>query len=322
MERRRIRYIDEVRGFAIFLVILGHAIGSIPAEIGGSENNLIWKVIYTFHMPLMFMVSGMVSSDWAEVNFSKVKKQVLKNLVGIYLPYVIWGYVYWGISMVFYSGRYTGSLEDGKTLLWNTAGWPMGWFLLALVSIKMIDIVMQVLLHRVSVERRIYIEIAFWVALYFTFRATEIWLWAQVFQYGIFYIVGRYVRNHRMNRGVMLTAFFASAICANSYNWEGLAAVLFAIFACVLIKQCFENESGRSLMLEKAGQRSMVMYVLHPYFVEPVKVLFLHCGVESFAVILIFEMAFFFVGMFVVFKLIDRFRWIEAAFYPARFFVH
>lgn len=55
----RLRYIDATRGFAIFLVVLGHVL-----NIGMNnydENHFLHRLIYSFHMPLFFFLSGFVS---------------------------------------------------------------------------------------------------------------------------------------------------------------------------------------------------------------------------------------------------------------------
>ena len=48
----RIHYLDIAKGIAMILVILGHTKKLIP-------TNVVWW-LYTFHMPLFFMLSGMV----------------------------------------------------------------------------------------------------------------------------------------------------------------------------------------------------------------------------------------------------------------------
>lgn len=73
MEKKRIEYLDAIKGFAIFLMVMGHVIAwnyvdysriciydpdqSINVKMGG----VVWQLIYSFHMPLFFMVSGFLS---------------------------------------------------------------------------------------------------------------------------------------------------------------------------------------------------------------------------------------------------------------------
>ena len=50
-ENKRIQYIDIAKTLGIILVIAGHIV---------SSDTEIKKVIYSFHMPLFFMLSGML----------------------------------------------------------------------------------------------------------------------------------------------------------------------------------------------------------------------------------------------------------------------
>lgn len=63
--REKIYYpeFDALKGFAMFLVILGHAIIFFPLNL--HENvacDYIYRFIYTFHMPLFFCISGFLFS--------------------------------------------------------------------------------------------------------------------------------------------------------------------------------------------------------------------------------------------------------------------
>lgn len=49
---RRIEWVDGLKAWAIFLVVLGHAIGAYKADA------VLHQLIYLYHMPLFFMVSG------------------------------------------------------------------------------------------------------------------------------------------------------------------------------------------------------------------------------------------------------------------------
>lgn len=61
-EKRRSVLIDELRGVAIILVIIGHCIsngsGSGYFSNQGYYENIAFKFIYSFHMPLFMIISG------------------------------------------------------------------------------------------------------------------------------------------------------------------------------------------------------------------------------------------------------------------------
>ena len=51
--KSRIEVLDFAKGLAIFLVIMGHATDNLATPL--------WRlIIYSFHMPLFFLVAGMV----------------------------------------------------------------------------------------------------------------------------------------------------------------------------------------------------------------------------------------------------------------------
>lgn len=65
---KRIGYIDQIKGLAIFLVVLAHVMAftyqnwEIALQHKSLAPMLWWRIIYSFHMPLFFCVSGYLCS--------------------------------------------------------------------------------------------------------------------------------------------------------------------------------------------------------------------------------------------------------------------
>lgn len=76
MNKKRIQFIDLAKGFAILLVIIGH-IETIP---------YVKHLIYSFHMPLFFILSGYFFKN--EESFRKAFKKLFSTLI---IPYLIVG---------------------------------------------------------------------------------------------------------------------------------------------------------------------------------------------------------------------------------------
>jgi putative membrane protein len=60
MKSERIQYIDRLKGFAIFCVIVGHLTIN---PLGHKDFDIIRTIVGTFHVPLLFFLSGFVISE-------------------------------------------------------------------------------------------------------------------------------------------------------------------------------------------------------------------------------------------------------------------
>ena len=77
IENNRYDIVTLLRAFGIILMVLAHA---MPPE------HIVWKIIYCFHMPLFFIMSGYCFKD---KYLSSAKEFVIRKLKGIYLPMVL-----------------------------------------------------------------------------------------------------------------------------------------------------------------------------------------------------------------------------------------
>ena len=57
-EKNRIAYIDVAKGIGIILVVCGHVIGE--GEKSFKYSNILHDYIYSFHMALFFIISGIL----------------------------------------------------------------------------------------------------------------------------------------------------------------------------------------------------------------------------------------------------------------------
>ncbi len=125
--KKRIEWVDMLKGLAIILVMLGHR------QYGGPA--IFFKVeIYSFHMPLFFFLSGIVFSIKKHSSF---KQFLVKKIKTILVPMVIFSfvciifkYIYYGIivgidkyDIHYFINRCIGiilQLRDGKfeSTLW------------------------------------------------------------------------------------------------------------------------------------------------------------------------------------------------------------
>lgn len=112
MNQNRVTYIDFAKGFAIYLVVLGHIIDRV-------EFSHIYSIIASFHMPLFFFLSGIAMQYTKCGNY----KYVFRKIVNLLCPFItvtaLWGggmiSSYWYLPILF---SYSITVFINK-ILWN-----------------------------------------------------------------------------------------------------------------------------------------------------------------------------------------------------------
>lgn len=89
-EKGRIPFIDSIKGFAIFLVVLGHIFLLGESRLIISAN----KYIYTFHIPLFFFISGLLYRN-RNMDFISFAKNKFKRLIIPYFSFSLVLYPIW-----------------------------------------------------------------------------------------------------------------------------------------------------------------------------------------------------------------------------------
>jgi fucose 4-O-acetylase-like acetyltransferase len=82
----RIEYVDTLKCFAIFCVLWGHAMQYLKGSYDFFHNPM-FEFIYSFHMPLFFIVSGLFFKSSLKLNF---KDFTLKKGLQLLLPCIVW----------------------------------------------------------------------------------------------------------------------------------------------------------------------------------------------------------------------------------------
>lgn len=84
----RIEFLDTAKGIGIILVVMGHV----------STNNAINNWIYSFHMPLFFIISGyIVSKNIKTISIKEFVSRKVKSMLTPYFIFSILTYLYWVI---------------------------------------------------------------------------------------------------------------------------------------------------------------------------------------------------------------------------------
>lgn len=115
---------DALKALAIFFVVYAHSIQYMGVE--DYWTNPVFQFIYSFHMPLFFVISGFFFTSALQLGWKDFLK---KKGVTLLLPCFVWAFIYGGI-------QFTGWEEYVQKLV-NPLQWPF-WFLKGLFLVQLI----------------------------------------------------------------------------------------------------------------------------------------------------------------------------------------
>ena len=150
--RARSLLLDDWRGLAILLVVIGHAIQWTTTS--SFDSNWVFRFIYTFHMPLFFFISGIVAASALERPLAGLLKS---RVLGLVVPFLSWYVAVTAVTRVV-TGR--PHLFEALSSIYGHPDYGL-WFLWVLFAITMI----AALCARVPVVPRWLTFLAVWVVL-------------------------------------------------------------------------------------------------------------------------------------------------------------
>lgn len=97
MDKSRLIAIDNLRGIAMLLVLIGHSIqfsnGQEFLANGDFYENLPFRIIYGFHMPVFMAISGFLFVK--SVEYRSARAIIWGRITGILMPIFVWGTIEW-----------------------------------------------------------------------------------------------------------------------------------------------------------------------------------------------------------------------------------
>lgn len=277
----RISYIDQLKGIAILLVVLGHVIG-----YNNCENSFLWRFIYSFHMPLFMFISRYVAQMTFRIeNFgwNEVSSFMIKKFRTLLLPMITWGIV---IPFFFLRSTAENNLVD--YLLSYIKMWGGGlWFFATLFFLSILFLLYRLIIKLISPKSIImdYVILSFLfvliVLLYKSLPKDEIYSEGvrSVFSYFTFYFSGTIVCKQTKLRNlvldndlffvfsfVMFCLLIPSFVYDMSSIFNQLMKIVLSLFAIPSLSFIVRHVSwNRQVdnMFQYFGRESLSIYVTH-----------------------------------------------------------
>ncbi len=140
----RLLWLDRAKGLGIVLVVFGHAwLGAQAAGLLPADRlfHTVEKLIYNFHMPLFFLLSGVTFE--ASARRKPLSRGARDKALRLLWPLLLWTYIFAGFRYL------AGGAINNPEALSDLIGWPLPprdhlWFLWALFLIQMLALLIAV----------------------------------------------------------------------------------------------------------------------------------------------------------------------------------
>lgn len=277
---QRIDYIDAVKGFAILLMVMAHTIAWNFADwkfltydvtqlsTGELQAGFIWKLIYSFHMPLFFLVSGYFTFKQGGVTLVNLLTGKVQRLL---IPYISTGFL-----ILFLKGYY---------------GY---WFLFSLFELSVIGILLFKILSTINKKKRWWIDI---IAICITYVIVRNMLKLSFLEnpfcnigkavgYMLPFLFGMFLRKYESIKEKVLGLYeYYIPLFVIMFAWRyfpimGFDGILFKlgnqfnkflfpIMASLMVISIFKAGINHKVqnVLANIGKRSLEVYILHLFFV-------------------------------------------------------
>jgi len=291
---RRDESLDIAKGIGIILVVLGHCLDGLKFA-NFFPPALQWPtvaiyVIYLFHMPLFFVVSGHLVSG----KDRPVKATLAKLASSIVYPYFLWS-ILEGLVLV-YMSRYTNSHAE-ISVLFRILWIPIVpyWFLYALFFCHLGYLAIRKLSHPVQLGIA---AVAFCIPLFFVnaIVGAHLLIVPETMRGFLFFVLGVVSVSQVKQLGrwaaiaaTILFAVFATVVYQS--QWDGtkanlamLPAAIAGIVATLAWSRLLASRTNAvTATLSFLGRYSMSIYVMHIFFTAGVRIVLNRMGTRPSA---------------------------------------
>lgn len=267
---QRVEYIDTLKGIAIILVVMGHVVQFIWGDRFGSDQ-ILFVIIYSFHMPLFFFLSGICTRTDAKGILLQKKIQTL-----LY-PFLLWNFIVYMQHL---------QVPSGSIIRIRHAGY---WFLICLFYMNCFSKLAQIVEFRINKKKRMVYDVILYGIIYTIVllvckmtdgsELNEL-LCLQFIPFNMpFFILGYFIKKYGSLNEILSserTGFYAfvTYICL-MYLWifysdkiphKLFPSILIAFTAIIAIYSLFKDKilSNKYKFINKIGKRSLEIYLLHP----------------------------------------------------------
>ena len=273
--KKRLPYVDQLKGIAIFLVVFGHLIQNDTIE---STTHPLFSWIYAFHMPLFMFISGYIAFKTVHIaSAGEFLKFVQKKATVLLVPYFAWSLI---VNEFFFTKETDFDFLGKAELLIKTGGGL--WFLWYLFFILICYSLFYIPSVKFNKKNRIAVDVLLLGALFIFLvlirplhlltSSNSFLMYLGFFFIGIFISKYPVLSNLLLNRWIFSLCFILFVLLSGKYEFgnESLVNLAIKISVAVLaiasLYYIIRNISWNPVVdkyVQSWGRGSLVIYATH-----------------------------------------------------------
>ncbi|MDR0409390.1 MAG: acyltransferase family protein [Spirochaetaceae bacterium] len=196
-------FIDQLRGIAIFCVVVGHFIAFNTAAPYPYNVTIFTTIISSFNMALFFVISGFVSFESHKNRKTSVFLQ--RRVQRLLIPYIVWSLCAAALRIL------KGNNVRDTLFEVLICGWSV-WYLLTLFICSL----PAAFIAKVRGKKQLFLHILVWIVIILLPKTDEnILALAQLEHFYPFFVLGYYLnkKRERIKRFVNNFRLYTTAVC-------------------------------------------------------------------------------------------------------------
>jgi len=278
--KNRLEWVLIAKGIGIFLVVVGHFFPASSPEYWIEMR----KIIYTFHMPLFFLLSGYLYNEVKYSYFSLLANKV-RRLLFPFISIAIIFFIIKYISGLYVTVNYPVNLNSLRALIIDPVNsyMPLLWFVHTLFLLFIIYPLLRLFLNKAMILAVILVTNVIF--------GTELYIVNNVLEYAPYFIVGTIFRDKSKFMSMLIgnnyliltvslfifTSIYVFSLQGGLSGYHYLIKFLLGVFGSVFVINISKQISNSKSMTVKSyivsiGVYSMSIYLFHTLFESAIRI--------------------------------------------------
>jgi len=323
----RIKWIDFVKGITILLVVIGHVnLGMLLSGRFSDQDGfltLINELIYSVHMPLFFMISGLFYYN-RSTTARQLGKSIINKLISLGIPYLVFSAVMWGMKFVMGSHIRVAAGWDDLLLIFTH---PIDhlWFL---YSLFLIFLVAEVLDYVFKNDIVVFF-VLFAASIIGWHYKTGLYIMDVTIYMASFFYIGKIFRQNiailEKRSFVLLSSLsfvglqYVNLMIEDTFRGLAFVITMSGIFMILSLARNLNMNNRICRYFYNAGLITMPVFLIHPIIASAFRICLLKTGIDNFAVHYIGGIVVSWFLSILIYKIAGRYRYSDFIFYPGKY---